>query len=45
MIMPAGTEADEVVQVARDLAEPVLDRGWDLTIRLHVLLWGNERAR
>jgi 7-carboxy-7-deazaguanine synthase len=45
MIMPAGTEADEIVRVARELAEPVLARGWDLTIRLHVLLWGNERAR
>lgn len=45
VIMPAGTVADEVIQVARELAEPVLDRGWDLTIRLHVLLWGNERAR
>jgi 7-carboxy-7-deazaguanine synthase len=45
MIMPAGTEADEMIRVARDLADPVLARGWDLTIRLHVLLWGNERAR
>jgi 7-carboxy-7-deazaguanine synthase len=45
MIMPAGTAADEVVRVARELAAPVLARGWDLTIRLHVLLWGNERAR
>jgi 7-carboxy-7-deazaguanine synthase len=45
MIMPAGTEAGPMIQVARELAEPVLGRGWDLTIRLHVLLWGNERAR
>jgi 7-carboxy-7-deazaguanine synthase len=45
VIMPAGTEADQMIHVARELADPVLDRGWDLTIRLHVLLWGNERAR
>ncbi len=45
MIMPAGTEAEQVIRVARELADPVLARGWDLTIRLHVLLWGNERAR
>ena len=45
MIMPAGTEAEQVTRVARELADPVLARGWDLTIRLHVLLWGNERAR
>jgi len=45
MIMPAGTTADEIVRVARELADPVLVRGWDLTIRLHVLLWGDERGR
>jgi 7-carboxy-7-deazaguanine synthase len=45
MIMPAGTEAEQMIRVARELADPVLARGWDLTIRLHVLLWGNERAR
>ncbi len=45
MIMPAGTEPEQVVRVARELADPVLARGWDLTVRLHVLLWGNERAR
>ncbi len=45
MIMPAGTEAERLLRVARELAEPVLTRGWDLTIRLHVLLWGDERGR
>ncbi len=45
MIMPAGTEAAQMVRVAGELADPVLARGWDLTIRLHVLLWGDERGR
>jgi 7-carboxy-7-deazaguanine synthase len=45
MIMPAGTEPQQTVRVARELAGPVLARGWDLTIRLHVLLWGDERGR
>ena len=45
VIMPAGTDAAEVTSVARRLADPVLARGWDLTIRLHVLLWGDERGR
>lgn len=45
MIMPAGTRADEVIRVGRELADPVLARGWDLTTRLHVLLWGDERSR
>lgn len=44
-IMPAGTDPAEVVRVARQLADPVLARGWDLTMRLHVLLWGDERGR
>ncbi len=44
-IMPAGTEAEQMIRVARQLADPVLARGWDLTIRLHVLLWGDERGR
>ncbi len=45
VIMPAGTEAEQMIRAARELADPVLARGWDLTVRLHVLLWGNERAR
>lgn len=45
MIMPAGTGPDEILRVSRALADPVLARGWDLTSRLHVLLWGDERGR
>ena len=44
-IMPDGTTAEAVLACARALADPVLDRGWHLTTRLHVLLWGDERAR
>jgi 7-carboxy-7-deazaguanine synthase len=45
MIMPAGTSAEEILHVSRGLAGPVLAKGWDLTSRLHVLLWGDERGR
>jgi len=45
MIMPAGTTPDEILSVARKLADPVLAKGWELTTRLHILLWGDERGR
>lgn len=44
-IMPAGTTPDEVLSVTRSVADEVLARGWHLTTRLHVLLWGDERGR
>lgn len=44
-VMPAGTTAEEVLATSRALADPVCARGWHLTTRLHVLLWGDERGR
>lgn len=44
-IMPEGTEPSVLLDRSRRLAEGVLDRGWHLTTRLHVLLWGDERGR
>ncbi len=44
-VMPEGTDAATVLARARELADPVLARGWNLTLRLHVLLWGDERGR
>lgn len=44
-IMPEGTDAATWLDRARELAEPTLARGWNLTPRLHVLLWGDERGR
>lgn len=44
-IMPEGTDATTLLEHSRQLAEPVLERGWNLTTRLHVLLWGDQRGR
>jgi 7-carboxy-7-deazaguanine synthase len=43
-VMPEGTDADIITARLRKLAEPVLARGWNLTPRLHVLLWGDRRG-
>jgi 7-carboxy-7-deazaguanine synthase len=44
-IMPEGTTAEKVLETAKLLAEPVLDMGFNLTLRTHTLLWGDERGR
>jgi 7-cyano-7-deazaguanosine (preQ0) biosynthesis protein QueE len=44
-VMPEGTTPEVVVGTARAVAHAVTERGWHLTTRLHVLLWGDERGR
>jgi 7-cyano-7-deazaguanosine (preQ0) biosynthesis protein QueE len=44
-IMPEGTDAETLLGRSRTLAEPVIGRGWNLTSRLHILLWSDERGR
>ncbi|HEX2701142.1 MAG TPA: 7-carboxy-7-deazaguanine synthase QueE [Acidimicrobiales bacterium] len=43
-VMPEGTDAGTVVARMRELAPHVLARRWNLTPRLHVLLWGDQRG-
>ena len=43
-VMPEGTDAPTVLARMRALAPHVLERGWNLTPRLHVLLWGDRRG-
>jgi 7-cyano-7-deazaguanosine (preQ0) biosynthesis protein QueE len=44
-VMPEGTTSGQVLDRLRELADPVLDRGWNLTPRLHTLLWEDTRGR
>ncbi|MEV4116783.1 7-carboxy-7-deazaguanine synthase QueE [Nonomuraea sp. NPDC049695] len=44
-VMPEGTTPEAVISRARALADDVLARGWSMTTRLHILLWGDERNR
>lgn len=44
MIMPEGLTADEIIPRARWIKDDVLKRGYGLTMREHVLLWGEQRA-
>ena len=43
-VMPEGTEADVVAARLRRLAPHVIARGWNLTSRLHVMIWGDRRG-
>lgn len=44
-VMPEGTDTATLVQRHRELAEAVMDHGINITTRLHVLTWGEERGR
>ncbi|MFV2198733.1 7-carboxy-7-deazaguanine synthase QueE [Nocardiopsis sp. LOL_012] len=44
-IMPQGRSAEEVLTRQAVLADEVVGRGWNLSTRLHTLLWGDRRGR
>ncbi|MFC8850367.1 MULTISPECIES: 7-carboxy-7-deazaguanine synthase QueE [unclassified Micromonospora] len=44
-VMPEGTRSGLLVADLRALADETLRRGWNLTGRLHVLLWEDVRGR
>ncbi len=44
-VMPEGTKAAVIAKRTAEVADEVLQRGWNLTTRLHVLAWGNRRGR
>lgn len=44
-VMPAGRDAETVLRRQRELADAVIKRGWNLSSRLHTLLWEDARGR
>jgi organic radical activating enzyme len=44
-ISPESKDRTELVDRSMLLAQPVVQRGWSLSPRLHILIWGNERGR
>lgn len=44
-VMPEGTTTERLLEVMRALADEVVARGWHLSTRLHVMLWGDARGR
>ncbi|MFG1676354.1 7-carboxy-7-deazaguanine synthase QueE [Micromonospora sp. NPDC049282] len=44
-VMPEGAQSGQLVTDLRVLADETLRRGWNLTGRLHVLLWEDARGR
>jgi organic radical activating enzyme len=44
-VMPEGTDVATVTARMAALSEGVLARGWNLSPRLHILLWGGVRGR
>jgi 7-carboxy-7-deazaguanine synthase len=44
-VMPEGTTPSAVINGMRDLVPAVTSRGYRISPRLHVLLWGDERGR
>lgn len=43
-IMPEGRSANDLADRANDLVDDVIDRRYNITSRLHVLLWGDIRG-
>lgn len=43
-IMPEGTDAATVIARLATLTPAAVERGWNVTTRLHVLVWGDRRG-
>ena len=44
-LMPEGTDVATLTERLRWLTPIAIERGWNVTNRLHILIWGDERGR
>lgn len=44
-VMPEGITADQIVRLSPMVADIAVRHGYNMSTRLHVLAWGNERGR
>jgi 7-carboxy-7-deazaguanine synthase len=44
-LMPEGTHARSVLNGMRNIVPYAIERGYNLTTRMHTLIWGDERGR
>ena len=44
-IMPLGIDSQTIDDTLATVAQEAIDRKWNLTSRLHVTLWGNQRGK
>lgn len=44
-LMPVGRTPHNILVNGKSLSGHAIERGWNLSTRLHVLLWGDERGR
>jgi organic radical activating enzyme len=45
MVMPEGVTSEENIKVAREVADEAIKRGYGVSFRTHVLLWGVVRGK
>lgn len=43
-VMPEGQNSTDIDRHIRQLADEVIGRGWNITTRLHTLVWGHKRG-
>lgn len=44
-VMPEGTQAKTLLGNMTWLADEAIERNWNLSTRMHIVLWGNQRGR
>lgn len=44
-LMPEGTTSEKIQEGLKLLAPTAIANGWNLTSRMHVMIWGSERGR